>query len=461
MASSSPTSGMKGLIETRLLQGQPLTAELAAILLVYVVQGILGLARLAVSFFLKDDLGLSPATVAALTGVAALPWTIKPLFGFMSDGLPIGGYRRRPYLVLSGLVGCAAWVALGTVVQSAWGAIAAITVSSLSVAVSDVIVDSLVVERARGESQATAGTLQSLTWGASAVGGLFTAYLGGALLEQITTRSLFLITASFPLIVSLTAWLITEEPIGDRSTWGLVKHQVSQLWGAIRQRAIWMPALFLFLWQATPSADAAFFFFTTNDLGFGPEFLGRVRLVSNLAALIGIWIFQRFLRDVGFRSIFAWSTVLSSLLGLTSLILITHANRSLGIDDRWFSLGDSLILTVMGQIAFMPVLVLSARLCPPGIEATLFALLMSIINLAGLVSHELGALVTHWLGVTETDFGHLWQLVLLTNLTTLLPLPLVFLLPAVSAQGEVRDDSPNPSPLEGLDLDRSLPTQSP
>lgn len=461
MASSSPASGMKGLIETRLLQGQPLTAELAAILLVYVVQGILGLARLAVSFFLKDDLGLSPATVAALTGVAALPWTIKPLFGFMSDGLPIGGYRRRPYLVLSGLVGCAAWVALGTVVQSAWGAIAAITVSSLSVAVSDVIVDSLVVERARGESQATAGTLQSLTWGASAAGGLFTAYLGGALLEQMTTRTLFLITASFPLIVSLTAWLITEEPISDRSTWGLVKHQVSQLWGAIRQRAIWMPALFLFLWQATPSADAAFFFFTTNDLGFGPEFLGRVRLVSNLAALIGIWVFQRFLRDVAFRSIFAWSTVLSSLLGLTSLILITHANRSLGIDDRWFSLGDSLILTVMGQIAFMPVLVLSARLCPPGIEATLFALLMSIVNLAGLVSHELGALVTHWLGVTETDFSHLWQLVLLTNLTTLLPLPLVFLLPAVSAQGEARGDSVDPSPLEGLDRSRPVPTQSP
>jgi folate/biopterin transporter len=433
---------------------------LAAILLVYVVQGILGLARLAVSFFLKDDLGLSPATVAALTGVAALPWTIKPLFGFMSDGLPIGGYRRRPYLVLSGLVGCGAWVALGTLVQSAVGAIAAITVSSLSVAVSDVIVDSLVVERARGESQATAGTLQSLAWGASAAGGLITAYLGGALLEQVTTRSIFLITASFPLIVSLTAWLIAEEPIADGATWSLVTRQVGQLWGAIRQRAIWMPALFLFLWQATPSADAAFFFFTTNDLGFGPEFLGRVRLVSSLAALIGIWVFQRFLRGVAFRPIFAWSTVLSSLLGLTSLMLITHANRSLGIDDRWFSLGDSLVLTVMGQIAFMPVLVLSARLCPPGVEATLFASLMSIVNLAGLVSHELGALLTHWLGVTETNFDHLWQLVLLTNLTTLLPLPLVFLLPAVSAQSETVVDLPDSPELQGLDLDGPVSTQS-
>ncbi|MEY3298678.1 MAG: hypothetical protein RLZZ597_1938, partial [Cyanobacteriota bacterium] len=128
MAVSSPSSrGIKGFLENRLLQGQPLTSELVAILMVYFVQGILGLARLAVSFFLKDDLGLTPAEVAALTGVAALPWTIKPLFGFISDGLPIAGYRRRPYLLLSGFLGAAAWLALATVVQSAWAAILAIT----------------------------------------------------------------------------------------------------------------------------------------------------------------------------------------------------------------------------------------------------------------------------------------------------------------------------------------------
>jgi len=42
------------------------------------------------------------------------------------------------------------------------------------------------------------------------------------------------------------------------------------------------------------------------------------------------------------------------------LLLVTHSNRALGIDDHWFSLGDSLVLTVMGQIAYMPVLVLAA-----------------------------------------------------------------------------------------------------
>lgn len=460
MTLSTPTADQfRHFLEDRLLFGQKLSLELTAILLVYFVQGILGLARLAVSFFLKDDLGLTPAEVAALTGIATAPWTIKPLFGFISDGFPLFGYRRRPYLVLSGILGAISWLAMATVVQAGWAAVAAITASSLSVAVSDVIVDSLVVERARRESQSNAGSIQSLAWGSSAIGGIITAYLGGLLLEQVSTRVVFGITATFPLIVSLVAWLISENPITNQSNWQVIWGQVKQLKQAVTQKAIWMPALFIFLWQATPTADAAFFFFTTNDLGFQPEFLGRVRLVTSIANLIGIWIFQRFLKAVPFRTIFAWSTILSSLLGMTMLLLVTHANRAIGIDDHWFSLGDSLILTVMGEISFMPVLVLSARLCPPGIEATLFALLMSILNLAGLISHELGAALTHWLGVTETDFENLWLLVLLTNLSTLLPLPLLFLLPSTSSQGEIPAASSSSegagSPSEGTDRTQS------
>ena len=437
----------KGFVERRVLLGQPLTLELSAILLVYFVQGILGLARLAVSFFLKDDIALSPAEVSALMGVAALPWTIKPVFGFLSDGLPIFRYRRRPYLVISGGLGAIAWLSMATVVHTAMAATAAILLSSLSVAIADVIVDSLVVERARAEDQGDAGTLQSLAWGASAVGSLITAYLGGLLLAHTSTQVVFGITATFPLVVSAVAWLISEDPVTEQSNLKVVIDQVKLLQGAVSQKAIWMPAVFLFLWQATPTADSAFFFFSTNELGFEPEFLGRVRLVTSFASLMGIWIFQRFLKEVSFRKIFAWSTVLSAVLGMTTLLLVTHANRSLGIDDRWFSLGDSLVLTVAGQIAFMPVLVLSARLCPPGVEATLFALLMSVVNLAGLLSHELGALLTHWLHVTETEFGNLWLLVLLTNLTTLLPLPLLSLLPEASAVGTVIE-----KPSETADL---------
>ncbi|HEY9743705.1 MAG TPA: folate/biopterin family MFS transporter [Coleofasciculaceae cyanobacterium] len=447
LVSPSGLSKTKDSWIKRIFFGHEPTPELIAILIVYFVQGILGLARLSVSFFLKDELALSPAQVAVLMGIAALPWVIKPVFGFLSDGLPLFGYKRRPYLVLSGLLGTAAWLSLATVVDTAWAATAAILLGSLSVAISDVIVDSLVVERAREESLSDSGSLQSLTWGASAVGGLITAYLSGWLLEHFSTQTVFAITATFPLLVSAVAWLIAEERVSDRPNTLVVWNQIRQLRGAITQKAIWLPAAFIFIWQATPSADSAFFYFTTNELGFEPEFLGRVRLVTSIASLIGVWLFQRFLKNIPFRSLMGWTTVISTVLGMTALILVTHTNRTLGIDDHWFSLGDSLILTMMGQIAWMPILVLAARLCPEGVEATLFALLMSINNLAGLLSHELGALLTHWLGITETNFDKLWLLVLITNTSSLLPLPFLGWLPAADPQIEIKPvDTPRTLP---------------
>jgi folate/biopterin transporter len=432
---------------SKLLFGQEPTLELMAILLVYGVQGVLGLAKLAISFFLKDQLALSPTQVAALMGVAMLPWVLKPIFGFVTDGLPIFGYRRRPYLVLSGLLGTAAWLSLATFVNTPELATAAITLTTFSVALSDVLVDSLIVERARGESLSKSGSLQSLCWGAAALGGLLTAYASGLLLSRFTPQTVFAVTAVFPLLVSVVAFWIDEQPIEIKeSAVVLATNQVKQLWMALRQKAIWMPLMFVFFWQCTPTGESSFFYFVTNDLGFKPEFLGQVRLVSSLASLLGIFVFQRYLKAVPFRTIFGWTTVLSSLLGLTTLLLVTHTNRALGIDDRWFSLGDTLILTVMGQIAFMPVLVLAARLCPPGIEATLFALMMSVLNVAGLVSQEGGALLTHALGINEHNFDKLWLLVSITNLGGLLPLIFLNWLPENETTENLKIDANQGSP---------------
>jgi len=49
--------------EGKMLFGVEMSPDTIAIAMVYFVQGILGLSRLAVSFFLKDDLNLDPAEV--------------------------------------------------------------------------------------------------------------------------------------------------------------------------------------------------------------------------------------------------------------------------------------------------------------------------------------------------------------------------------------------------------------
>jgi len=437
------------------LRSRSFDLELGAIATIYFVQGAMAISQLAVSFFLKDDLGLSPAEVASMVGITMLPWTVKPLYGLISDGFPVFGYRRRPYLLLSSVLGIFAWSSMALWVSTPFWAIAMIAVGSLSLAFSDAIIDALIVQRARLETDGDAGSLQSFSWMASSVGAIASAYLSGYFLEHFGARFVFEVTAILPLLVGIAAFAIADprmstvyiaapdipknnletnnlEPTTlsrNSQRWMSLKFNLLQLRQAFTNKAIWLPTAFLFFWQATPSADTAFFYFTTNELHFNPEFLGTIRFFASWAGLLGVWLFQRFFKAVPTRKIFFWTTIISTLLGLTSLLLVTHVNRLLGIDDRWFSLGDSLILTIAGRIAFMPVLVLAARICPEGIEATLFAVLMSVINISALCSFQLGAGLTHLLGVTESNFNNLWLLILIANISSLLPLPLLSWLP--------------------------------
>ena len=261
--------------------------ELVAISMVYLAQGLLGLSRLAVFTLLKDDLGYDPAMVGILTGFTMFPWVIKPLYGFLSDSVPIWGYKRRSYLMLCGALGASSWLTVAGPVVSTPAIISALTLGSLSTACADVVADSIVVELSRGRPQSTAGSLQSLCWASASVGSVLSAYFSGSLVDQYGPKPVFLLTASFPMLVALAAALIPEQrnPPVDKSNSNAknfvstVKSQTIALWGAISEKSILFPAIFVFLWQATPTADTAMLYFETNKLGFSTEFLGRIRYV--------------------------------------------------------------------------------------------------------------------------------------------------------------------------------------
>ena len=457
-AKERPSKGDGGLLKTLFLGIDP-TPDIIAISTIYFVEGALGLARLAQTFLLKDDLHLGPAEMSATMGILALPWTIKPLYGFLSDGFPIFGYRRRSYLILAGVVGFLSYSSL------AWGfgggsgsdiapnsmaltsTIISLLLSSGAIALADVVADGIVVEKTRdaasnGDDPAIAGGLQSLCWGSAAIGGLMSAYISGSLLETMSPREVFGIASFLPLAVGGMSFLIEEEPVNSGSDEyedienpfpydGVVnandpilsiQEQTSSLWAALRQPSIYKPILFIFLWQATPTSEGAMLYFLTNDIGFGPEFLGRVRLVTAASSLLGVWLYNQYLRRVAIKDVLLWTSLISVPLGLTQLILISHYNRVLGIPDGAFVLGDDVVLSILGEIAFLPTLVLAAKLCPPGVEAVLFATLMSIYNGASTIGTEVGAALTKFLGVTENDFSNLALLAIICNVSSLFPL---------------------------------------
>src|SRR6476646_1099472 len=84
--------------------------------IVYVVEGI-GQARVGIIFqplnFYLKDIGWTPVEVTAYLAILNFPWIIKPVFGLVSDFIPLFGYRRKSYLIISSIcaVGAYGWIA--------------------------------------------------------------------------------------------------------------------------------------------------------------------------------------------------------------------------------------------------------------------------------------------------------------------------------------------------------------
>mmetsp|Transcript_2775 Transcript_2775/g.8101 ORF Transcript_2775/g.8101 Transcript_2775/m.8101 type:complete len:497 (-) Transcript_2775:47-1537(-) len=402
--------------------------EVLLVVTCYFLQGALGLSRLALNFYLKDELGLSPADLAALTGLASAPWVVKPLYGLLSDSTPLLGYRRKSYLALSGVLGALSFAAMATVASGATEALLfANLVASAAVALSDVVVDSLVVEKARDEAEAA--SLQSVAWGSRYVGAIGAALLSGEAIRVLGARGCFGATALLPLLLTAVALTVREPPSerADGAAWREAGAVLGRLRDALLSPEILRPAAFLFLWQATPNCGSAFFFFSTasvdaGGLGFDPDFLGRASAAGSVAGLVGVAAYNGLFKEARLSSVILWSSVASAIIGLAPLALVSHANRAWGLDDRLFSLGDDVIQSALGEVGFLPLLVLAAKICPPGIEGALFAALMSIFNLGGIVSTEAGALLTDAFHVSETDFSNLSPLIFTCAASSLLPL---------------------------------------
>ena len=409
-------------------------SEIWAIISVYFVQGIIGLSSLAVTYYYKDVLHLSPTELSYISSISILPWTIKPFYGFISDTVPLFGYKRKSYLILSGLLSSLSWFSMSNLVKyenlipynHKILAVSLLTISSLGIALSDVLIDAIVVSKSQETDNS--GSLQSICWTSASIGGLISSYASGALLEKYGIANIFSITSFFPLIIILVGLSIKENKISNKVVYD-IKDNFKLILHSLRDKKIAMPILFLILWQATPSAGSSFFYFETNELGFTPEFFGKLSLISSISSIGGIYLYNKYFKNISLKNMFKMISYTGIIFSSMPIILLTHFNRQIGIPDEIFAIGDDIFLSVLGQIGFMPVLVLAADICPRGIEASLYATIMSINNLSGTFSSILGGIGTKLAGITENDFTNLPLLIIITNIIGLLPLLFLNLLP--------------------------------
>ncbi|MBX9689889.1 MAG: MFS transporter, partial [Candidatus Obscuribacterales bacterium] len=369
--------------------GKPLSRLLLFFGLAYFCQhfGQAGLINQPLTYYFKEVLHYGADQIAAFFAIMTMPWVIKPLYGLISDSLPLGGYRRKSYLLLLNLA-----AALGFMSICGFGDTAtirmALLLTSFCTAFSDVAIDGLMVEF--GKKTGKTAQFQSMQWvwfnGAmilsSLAGGLFTQFLPAESAFKVAAA----VTAAFPLAVVVATWFLVKEE-KSKIELGFIKESSLAFAAAIRARSprqfarvsfdllgkgwtgfkgilklktLWIVAGFIAFWQFSPSFGTPFYVHMTDNLKFSQGFIGTLNAISSVAAVIGALVFNRYLAErYSTKTLLYWSAVLGVIGTLAYILMIDPATTGNAVTAILLN-G---IFGITAQISILTILNLAAQSC--------------------------------------------------------------------------------------------------
>jgi len=366
----------------------PDTQRLAILFaVVYFAQGMWALPNQTLIITLKER-GLSAGQVATFFSFSVVPWLIKPAYGLLSDFVPLFGQRRRSYLLLTSALAAGAGLAMGLAApHSYWWLVGLFAVMGLGLAFTDVLVDALMVEN--GQPRGLTGAFQAVQWGAIYTASVLVGEVGGFLAERRGLRAAFVLAALFPLIsFGMTLFVVHDPPArADRAAF---RQTMATIRAALGERDLWLVAGFLFFWTFSPSFGPALLYYQTDVLRFSQQFIGHLGALGAMAAVGGAFIYAPLSRGVPLKRLIN-ASIGAGVAGTLAYLLYRDTWSAIVIDTVFGGVG------MVTQLAFLD---LAAKACPRRVEATFFALLMSVFNGGTQSAQVVGGYLYDWLGYT-------------------------------------------------------------
>jgi predicted MFS family arabinose efflux permease len=166
-------------------------------------------------------------------------------------------------------------------------------------------------------------------------------------------------------------------------TWGAIR-------GALGDRAVWAVAFLIFFFTFSPSFGPAFLYYQTDVLKFSQKFIGALDSIFYAAGLVGAIIYAPLSRRVRLRPLIV---AVIGVSVVTMLFYLFYNDPISAVVIQVLFGGTAMIV----QLAFLD---LAAKACPPRVEATFFALLMSVYNAGVQLSQNVGARLYDAVGYT-------------------------------------------------------------
>lgn len=192
---------------------------------------------------------------------------------------------------------------------------------------------------------------------------------------------------------------------------------------------------------------------------FSASFYSKMITVSYVFFVIGTAMYNRYFSTWSYRKIWTMTQIVLVGVNLLDLVWVLRWNVDVGIPDEVFFLGEELIGPLISRLNTMPLFILAAKLCPPKMEGTLFAMNMGLSNFGVVMGSYMGNGLLHALGGVEgPEFRNLDALVVIRSFARLLPILLIpFLVPKGSPNDSGGEGSATGKRREGTDEEEERP----
>ena len=343
--------------------------------LVYVVEGVGqvgGLIAQPLSYFLKEVHGWTPLQVTAYLTIFNFPWIIKPIYGALSDFLPLVGYRRKSYLLAANICAIAGffWVTQLTMPgQLVW----ALQLTAYAMAISSTVCGAVLVEN--GQRLGESGRFVNQQWLWFNFAAMLASILGGQLAQHLSPTSALHTAAGIVAVAPLAVLFGTIFLISERKTRIDVAalHEASSgVVAAFKKRELWIVGIFLFLYYFSPGLSTPLYYVMTDDLKFSQGYIGILGSIASAGWIVGALLYRRLFDAMSTKRFLQLSIALGAVTTAAYLLLFNEASAAI----ISFCSGFSAMLATVATVT------LAADYCPRRSEGFSFAVMMSVINLA-------------------------------------------------------------------------------
>mmetsp|Transcript_69681 Transcript_69681/g.176152 ORF Transcript_69681/g.176152 Transcript_69681/m.176152 type:complete len:563 (+) Transcript_69681:244-1932(+) len=438
--------------------------------------------------FILGDLGVSAGRLQMLKAAAIAPWALKPVIALLSDAVPIWGYKKMPYVVITtigAIVGtCVVGLGLTTSTSALVGCLFLVFLQISSV---DLLVEAKQSEEVKQKAK-HGPQFFTFTWLGINIGQVASVILLGPLIHHFGPRLPYLIAAP---IIALVLWPTLCNFLGERpvppeesgpnlrllrrhptlcaltllvggmvltliiSTFFLAQGHllftalvlatlVPAVFLVFIRREIAGPVVFYFLLGILSfNIDGALFYFYTDstvDFPQGPHFSAYFYTTGlGAAAFIGIMVGfitgAELFKGWSYRCILKVTVLLRAFTQLLLLPALLRWTVHMGIPDGIWVMGVMTLDSMVFAWRWIPKQVMGAHLTPQGVEATMLGLTAGTFNMAMILSSYFGGFLLHHFGVRPVGgvadafmFQNLWKVQVVAAFA---PCAMLFLLPAL------------------------------